>query len=495
MTALPRSCGTVLLALTVMCVTAWGEQAIPRFGVFETTLSGPDDLRDPYRQVQVTVAFTGPTSAGTPRVVVEAFWDGADVWKVRMAPTHVGAWTWRTTSNVKKLDGLTGKLSCVPSRGEGFLQTKPVDRPHLVLRTNRPVYLTGAGTSALSDFSLKNGSFQRLVDTRLAQGFNYFHPEPINPGTVNEGGKPFTNAHNLSPNPDFFKVADQRFYFCRLKGMAAGIPLDSSEGPARADLERFCRYLVARYAAFDVIWIIPGKDQPDARFTRTTGRLIRKHDPYKHLIMASTTADDKTLAREPWLDIVLHQGDPKDIESFRQFAKPVVAVNSCIENLTGKPVTDPPHPVGDADAVRRAAWTVAMHSGQPVHQAAGLNAGKPATLNSLGARHVGIVGTFFAQTDWTTILPADKLLLKGNAIVRARLGNEFVAYLPVGGTVSLDTSAIAGTIWVQWFNPRLGRVTHSMRLPHQTPLTVNAPDKTNDWVLHVFQDRPAKVHY
>ena len=139
MTTLPRFCATVLLGVAVMCVGASGDQTVPRFGVFETTLSGPDDLKDPYRQARVTVTFIGPVAVGTPRVEVEGFWDGADVWKVRMTPTHVGAWTWRTKSNVKKLDGLTGKLSCVPSRGEGFLQTKPVDRPHLLLRTNRPV--------------------------------------------------------------------------------------------------------------------------------------------------------------------------------------------------------------------------------------------------------------------------------------------------------------------------------------------------------------------
>ena len=148
MTSLSGSAARVLACLLMSCVAAWAADAgVPRFGVFETAFTGPEKLDDPYRQVAVSVTFTGPPGSGNRRIVVDAFWDGASTWKVRMSPTDLGQWSWLTTSTTKQLDGLSGRFFCMPSAGFGFLNVDPA-KPGLIMRADKPVYLSGCAGSA-----------------------------------------------------------------------------------------------------------------------------------------------------------------------------------------------------------------------------------------------------------------------------------------------------------------------------------------------------------
>ena len=51
--------------------------------------------------------------------------------------------------------------------------------------------------------------------------------------------------------------------------------------------------------------------------------------------------------------------------------------------------------------------------------------------------------------------PRGKLASSGYCL--AEPGREYLVYLPSGGTVSVDLSAAAGELAVEWFNPKTGK--------------------------------------
>ena len=70
----------------------------------EIVLTARNQYADPYNQVDVWADLTGP---GVSKRVY-GFWDGADVFKIRLLAQSPGAWTWRSGSN-------TFFTSCLPS--------------------------------------------------------------------------------------------------------------------------------------------------------------------------------------------------------------------------------------------------------------------------------------------------------------------------------------------------------------------------------------------
>ena len=486
----------IAVCLLLLGIAAWSADTVPRFGIFETTFTGPDKLDDPYRQVAVSVTFTGPPASGPKKIVADAFWDGGTTWHIRMAPTELGEWSWRTTSATKQLDGLTGRFLCMPSRSDGFLRTDPVAKPGLFLRGDKPVFLLGCSGSALSDFSLKDGSFQKYVDARAAQGFNLLYLSGATRLPDNEAGAAYLDPKTFTPNPVYFQAADQRMYYCRLKGMVPIIVIGAfPEGIPPQELERLWQYMVARYAAFDVLWEVssPVETRPT---TQALGALTRKLDPYGHPIMTEVGAGDRAFDDMSWLGVAFSMrglDHPASLQQLVADGRPVINHIGLLENLTGKTLGASKSLTTDTDAIRRAAWQTTMLKAYPIYEAAGFDPAKPETIHSPGARQVAILGEFFRQTEWYAMTPAPKLLLKGEALVLAKPGFGYVAYLPQGGPVTLDVSAVKEGLWVQWFDPRTGKVSGSMQLPARQELTTEAPDNKNDWVLHVSRVKPKPV--
>ena len=485
MTTFSLSASRVLACLLALGVAASAADSIPRFGVFETAFTGPDKLTDPYRQVAVSVTFTGPASAGSPKVVVDAFWDGGSTWRVRMSPTRLGQWSWRTVSATRKLDGLSGRFVCIPSLSDGFLRTDST-KPGLFFRGSKPVFLLGCSGSALSDFNLKDGSFQKYIDSRLNQGFNCLYSSWLPDLPVNEAGAPFSDLNTLTPNPVYFQAADQRMYYCRLKGVAPIIGIDLRH----KDAEALWHYIIARYSAFDVVWYVPPAT-PNALTPRQAVESIRKFDPYRHPLMTAVKGDEQALAKEPWHDVILAStidGDWKALAELVALGQPVLNNGA---NLESFPEAETPVPgMPRIDVIRPFAWRSALAGAYPVYRASGVDPSKAATLNSPGARTFELLGQFFGQTDWSRMVPAQDLISRGDALVRARPDAEYIVWLPQGGPITLDVSGMKEGFWVQWFDPRTGKIASSIQLPARQQLDTQAPDNTNDWVLHLSRVRP-----
>jgi len=97
-----------------------------------------------------------------------------------------------------------------------------------------------------------------------------------------------------------------------------------------------------------------------------------------------------------------------------------------------------------------------------------------------GMRYVGNLSRFLTilGVDLVGMTPSDGLVTSGWCY--ARMGEEYVVYLPTGGATTL--SGLPTSVRATWFNPRDGSTGAAGAGPRFT-----APDG-NDWVLHAIRE-------
>ena len=84
---------------------------------------------------------------------------------------------------------------------------------------------------------------------------------------ANEGGAPFVNYDLNTLNPTYFQWMDRRVAYCNEHGIIPDISLadlnaDFMAKVSEPQLSQLWRYVLARYAAFDVNWNLFGLSTP-----------------------------------------------------------------------------------------------------------------------------------------------------------------------------------------------------------------------------------------
>ena len=234
---------------------------------------------------------------------VPAFWNKGNNWMVRFAPPLIGKWTFKTLCTDESNTGLhnkTGNLICVEYQGDlaiykyGFVKTTPSKR-YFTYSDGTPFFYMGDTHWNIPVNTLSN--FKTIVDKRIEQGFTVIQSEPIGAGYKLSDG---VTEDDLS----FFVKLDERFRYIADKGLVhanAQLFFASELGRNRAKysddyLEKLCRYWVARYGAYPVMWTTA--QECDNDFYHNLGRhdyydvitnpwklvanYIHQYDPYQH---------------------------------------------------------------------------------------------------------------------------------------------------------------------------------------------------------------------
>ena len=87
---------------------------------FEIDMTAKRDMANPYTDAlpdkgdaYVKVTFTCQSGQARGKTVtIAGFWDGGNDWKVRFAPPAAGKWSYKSVSEDKGLDGVTGTVTC-----------------------------------------------------------------------------------------------------------------------------------------------------------------------------------------------------------------------------------------------------------------------------------------------------------------------------------------------------------------------------------------------
>ncbi len=240
----------------------------------EWILHGHRHHDDPWTAITVTATVTGPDGERQ----VPAFWAGGDAWRIRITAATPGEYRLWTTSSDAADAGLHGH--------EAVLSVAPVDaNDHSPLFRHGPVRVAGSGFAhadgtpfswlgdtwwmLLSDRVRWPDGFQDLADHRAAQGFTVAQVVAGFPGDItpfdgrdgNEGGTPWESAYRRI-NPRYFDGVDARLNHLIRRGIVPCILGSWGYHLLFMGQERMAehwRYLVARYAAWPVIWCLAGE--------------------------------------------------------------------------------------------------------------------------------------------------------------------------------------------------------------------------------------------
>lgn len=112
----------VLAAFGLICLTSAGllaettTEKIERWGLFELELQGPED-GNPFVDVQLSAVFQKDDC----QMIVDGFYDGEGLYKVRFSPPEIGHWNFVTESNSQILNQQSGSFEAVhpSSRNRG----------------------------------------------------------------------------------------------------------------------------------------------------------------------------------------------------------------------------------------------------------------------------------------------------------------------------------------------------------------------------------------
>ncbi len=497
----------------------WGLEAggaevkVPIWGVFERAFRSSTHHANPYIEVELSCVFRGP---GGRKFVAEGFWDGGGTWRVRFAPGAAGRWSYETSSNDSSLDGKKGTFRCVPSKNHGFVGIDRRRPCHFAYSDGTPFYFLGDSDNCWDTpvgdeepywggWFWKDKSYQRYIDARAKQGFTV---QAFAGGTLlakpifrskqqrNEGGPPFLNYDLDRLNPAYFQWADKRTQYACSRGFLFVVMLGwPDQGVHRMDwkkLERGWRYVIARYAAYNVMWLLFGEYDEAGGIARKLvnhfAAITRRHDPYRHLLSTHTTTSDAPLAGEKWLDVIVHQSrDWNMVERDRHLGKPVVNWEWYYEKtMEGKLRWS--HIISDANEIRRGAWRVLCRGGYIVYNLIGKNRQDyMANLNRDGARYCLIATRFFRErTRFQELEPANATDEGGKPLpaLATRDRKEWVVYLERSKEAVLAGKRLPQAMTAEWLDPRTGK-----RRPAKAAGASRwrKPDG-GDWALHLKAD-------
>ncbi len=298
----------------------------------EIVFTADKEYEEPVYSTTFEAVFTNTTTGTT--YTVPGFWNGGTEWIIRYALTEKGDWIYKTTFSDETDSGLNGKegtLKCGAYKGEldiykhGFIKTE-TGKHYFMYADGTPFLYIGDTHWSLpmeeydgigdieQDVADQYGitsQFKYIMDYRANQGFTVIESQPLSAYEGVTGNSWFGDANGdiftYGVN-DFilekFKTYDKYFEYIAEKGFVHShsqlsypeelIEVCIGDNVTMTDehLEALCRYWVARYSAYPVMWATT--QEGDANYYGWGGctnennpwikvfNYIQKYDPYDH---------------------------------------------------------------------------------------------------------------------------------------------------------------------------------------------------------------------
>ena len=319
----------LMLALLPLLLVAFATAAFadtpcegtPAYSPCEMTFElQPADLAanpNPYKTVALRVEFRSPRFR---TYLMPAFWDGGRKMIVRFTPTEAGQWIYKATSNISSFEGRQGMFSAVMSDAIGFVNVANVhhwatDNQQVVIGNIKPHLWMGY---VADRFPLEgNTEFEQALATAAQNKFNHLRGSIL--GGVSDRAKVYLGPDR--PNPTYFDELDRRIAELHKRGITADLMLADdpetivAQFPDWQSRERFIRYVVARYAPFNITWQGLGEfeDYPDGRaLLKELGLDLKKIDPYQHPRSTNAKVTSSPLLSDGWMNYII-EGSQDDV--------------------------------------------------------------------------------------------------------------------------------------------------------------------------------------
>jgi len=516
-----------------------------RYGLVELGFSSSRDYPNPLIP-EVRVEFAGPNGR---REEVLAFWDGGRSWKVRFSPEAAGRWSYRVVAPDPADRGLhnrNGRFRVGEYKGSNQLYRRGAprlapDRRYFVHADGEPWFWL-ADTAWNGALLSTRAEWEKYLADRAARKFSViqFVTTQWRAGHEDELGQvAFTGTEEVRVNPAFYRRMDERVRAVNGHGLVAAPVLlwaltsKDRESPGEVlpadQAALLARYMVARYGACAVLWLLGGDgDYRAAKAERwkTIGRAVFPAGRGRRPVTMHPRGMQfpwPEYKDEPWLDFFMHQsGHGNDARKWEWNATQGNAVAWKLE--PPRPVIDGEinyeahldyqtrQPISDAQ-VRRAAYysllaappagvTYGAHGIWPWlrkpevpldHPRSGVAPPWFDCLDLPGARQMRVLREVFDSVEWWKLRPDRSLLAEDPADpefraclmpARSTSGDFALIYLPGNPSLKLNLSGFARAMTGAWIDPRTGDRRPAGEWTLQAALELKTPG-AGDWLLLV----------
>lgn len=369
---------------------------------------------------------------------------------------------------------------------------------YLVDQNNKPFFFTADTCwSCLTSLSVANAKTH--IDLRKAQGYNVIMTNIVFPGRTQSGphGAPFQGDDLTKPNASYFQALDQIIDYANTQGvvMYIGTLWMADNGgraggrlPSTSEFQSYSNFLGNRYKDKpNIVWFVGGDDEPNRNFSsmQVHGAALKAADP-NHLISYHTWGKASNAANQSWLGFNSFQwnsnGPPYSYADTREVLgysvkpafdmEPAYEPNACCgsdmntseqENRRNGWWTVLAGSMGVAYGGPRQAWFMGGENGGQLDTGA---------INRNAARHTGYINKILGPLNWHLLQPDwnNQTVTGGRGSYgstnyatagRASDGSLIVAYVPQGGSLTVNLGQLSGPGTAQWYNPTTGTATGS----------------------------------
>jgi hypothetical protein len=497
----------------------------------EIVLAGPQSLgmseeTNPF-DLMVDVRFTGP---GGQTYLVPAFYDGdgaggldGDVWKVRFTPDEAGLWTFLSTSAAPVLDGYRGSFEvnlpddCLTAEGEGLLNLRCMGSleyagGHYFKFRNGNHWLKGGIDDpevflgkAFGDWNGK----KRAIDYLTSQGVNsiYFVTNNIDGDGQDTWPWVGDTQQEAKQNSNRFDVAklqkwEDFFDYAQARGIVLHFVLMDDDSWRDFDHERYYREMVARFGHHPgLIWNI-GEEANEIYTNQEQIALagqLQQLDPFNHPVtvhrlptwpfLGNPNFDAASMqvgngagniegADLDGLNSVVSDHREMSVEEGRPIAimidemPRVQRVNDAVQDKVRQEVIYPIYLGGG---------NYEMHFADEYTQDGRLDISdlEPLLGDMRRARRL------IESLPFDQMQPCNDLLSGSNDnLCFGKSGEVYIVYLPHGGSLSIDLTALSGGLSAGWFDPRTGSLQSFGLVDGGGSRSFTAPDD-QDWLLRL----------
>jgi hypothetical protein len=358
--------------------------------------------------------------------LMHAFRDGDRRFVIRFSPTEGGAWEYRLTSNLARLDGKVVQFTAADSDASGFVKVANVH--HFQTENNKPHLWMAASVDKF--LAMPRAEFDAQLAARAKDKFTHLRVT-LDPGVdLVEAAERIRaiNSHGLTADIGF-----------------AAIPADWKER------ERYITDVVERLAALNITWTgFPAYESvPHGRaILKDAGALIKKFDPYQHprTTMAETTS--AALAADGWMNVVGYGTTDANVGGVEHqfFQSPAIAAGIASE---------------------RDLWNATMNGQYPA---------------SGSGEYMAVWRDFMAGNRYWELEPY--FGVDGGRGL-ALEGVEYIIYVEHPGPIEVTLEHHGYD--VMWINPANGERVKQKEYRGER-FTGEPPDKSHDWVLHISRE-------
>lgn len=418
--------------------------------VFELDAVEAREHPQPWDTVEIRAEIRSPDFK---TYLIFAFADSPRRLVLRVTPTMPGEWTFRLTSNLKRLSNAQGQFNATASEDPGFVS--PANVHHWKTANNKPHLWIGEKIGPFTDGD--RAAFERWADARAAA--RYTHVAGIvDPKTI-----------AWPPNFAHYQELDHRLAFLNARGIVADLILAPGANalaswlPKWQERERHLRYLVSRYAAYNITWqgVENFEEYRDGRpLLKEIGELLKKLDPYQHPRSTHAKVTSAPLAADGWMD-------------YRVYGTLEPAVGRIEHQLHATPAV-----YEGAGKDHQALWSALLNGHYPA----------PAGGDPEAAKRCA---EFFEKTRYWELEPWFEVD-GGRAIALERVapeerdGVEYLLFVDTPGPVEIGVARHGYD--VRWYAPATGEIVPVKDWKGER-FTGEPPNRNTAWVLHLSRDK------